>query len=348
MALVWDGKTFTNQAQFAAWLAARGGSYATWAGKHPDASAQLEGRGTVKDFTDQLQDEGIYKTQQAAAAGGSVADAAVRREALRKLAVQFGGDLGGIQDPYGDLDPATRDIAAHNPFSTIAQLQRDARLGRGSIRASLSARGVRGPNDRVTGLSPGGEYDAQMGGLANRTGLADYGATNDINDRIEQAVGAFNTGEQTRLAAIPGQLDDAQKRLMDAGIRPAGGAASGSPAGGGFATPEGGFALPGQANPPMGLSGQVDPSQIPAVNPNVTPGYTGDPAKDPAYLRTKAHFDAQNTNLGIIANRQNNTKPGGGTYFKPWQYATPGYMGGSGASAVKDPFKQKLVKVPAL
>lgn len=346
MALVWDGKTFTNQAQFAAWLAARGGSYATWAGKHPDASAQLEGRGTVKDFTDQLQDEGIYKTQQAAAAGGSVADAAVRREALRKLAVQFGGDLGGIQDPYGDLDPATRDIAAHNPFSTVAQLQRDARLGRGSIRASLSARGVRGPNDRVTGLSPGGEYDAQMGGLANRTGLADYGATNDINDRIEQAVGAFNTGEQTRLAAIPGQLDDAQKRLMDAGSRPAGAAAPGVGAGTPVAAGVDAFGKTLQA-PPMGLSGTFDSSR-PAGPSTSTPGWTGPPDQDPAYLKVKAHFDAQNTNLGIMANRANNTKPGGGTYFKPWQYATPGYMGGSGASAVKDPFKQKLVKVPGL
>lgn len=39
--LVWGGESFTSRAQFEHWLAARGGSYAAWAEKHPAAAARL-------------------------------------------------------------------------------------------------------------------------------------------------------------------------------------------------------------------------------------------------------------------------------------------------------------------
>jgi hypothetical protein len=42
--LVWGGESFNSRVEFEAWLVLRGGSYQTWAARHPTAAAKLEGR----------------------------------------------------------------------------------------------------------------------------------------------------------------------------------------------------------------------------------------------------------------------------------------------------------------
>jgi hypothetical protein len=41
-AVTWSGRVFLHQDDLASWLAARGGSYATWAELHPAAAYELE------------------------------------------------------------------------------------------------------------------------------------------------------------------------------------------------------------------------------------------------------------------------------------------------------------------
>lgn len=42
--VVWGGEAFSNPGELAQWLRARGLAYETWAARHPNAAARLEGR----------------------------------------------------------------------------------------------------------------------------------------------------------------------------------------------------------------------------------------------------------------------------------------------------------------
>jgi|SRR5262245_19280617 len=78
-----------------------------------------------------------------AAAKRAEADAfANRREAIRSAFVRYGGDLTGWTDKYGDIDQATRDLAAGNQYSTLASLSRDMANNQRAMRQQLAARGM--------------------------------------------------------------------------------------------------------------------------------------------------------------------------------------------------------------
>src|SRR5215471_14787061 len=69
----------------------------------------------------------------------------IRRAAIRQGIINYGGDLSGWTDKYGDIDAATRKAAAANQYSTLAQLARSpptrARCASSSLPAGCSLPG---------------------------------------------------------------------------------------------------------------------------------------------------------------------------------------------------------------
>lgn len=78
-------------------------------------------------------DLGFYTTQIEAA----------RRNAVRKAIIQAGLDPGGV----GDVDDLTRQAAAENQFSTMAEVGRGRTRGRTDAAAALAARGILGTGE---------------------------------------------------------------------------------------------------------------------------------------------------------------------------------------------------------
>lgn len=86
-------------------------------------------------------DPGYIAATNAAKAAEATA-AASRREAIRQQYIQYGGDLAGWTDKYGDIDQATRDLASKNQYSQLSQLARQLALNTRQTRQQLAARGM--------------------------------------------------------------------------------------------------------------------------------------------------------------------------------------------------------------
>lgn len=77
--------------------------------------------------------------------------ASMRKEALRQLVIRYGG-MGKVQDPYGDIDQGTLDLAAGNQFSDTKRLQKNYELGIEGFKKSLAARQAVDSGDLQYGL----------------------------------------------------------------------------------------------------------------------------------------------------------------------------------------------------
>lgn len=87
-----------------------------------------------------------YQQALAASQAAEAADAASRKAAIQQMLVQFGLVPGGFQDPYGDVDQTTRDLAAANTASGIsasARLLQALKDAQKSSVSQLTARGLR-------------------------------------------------------------------------------------------------------------------------------------------------------------------------------------------------------------
>lgn len=100
------------------------------------------------------QDPAFSALKQSLSAQG-IQDASQRRAATNQALIQYGGlpdfahaaqQLGLSADALkmlqGDIDPATAGLAAHNQFSTEAELQRQENQAMRALRNNLAARGA--------------------------------------------------------------------------------------------------------------------------------------------------------------------------------------------------------------
>lgn len=124
-----------------------------------------------------------YQTAKAGADLSLSNAAAQRRAALRQLVLNYGG-MGGLQDPYGDVDQATLDAASNNPYSQLKQLSRNYDQSVEAFKRQLAARGA-----------------LQSGDLGYGIGQLDYGRGQSEYDLGQQmlsgAQGAVNTYKGT-------------------------------------------------------------------------------------------------------------------------------------------------------
>lgn len=127
--------------------------------------------------------------------------AARRKAALQALAVRYGGLGGGFKDAYGDIDPATLDLAKGNQLSDTARLSRNYSQGVEAMKRALAARRGLQSGELTHGLQQAdfaraaSEYD-----LGQEFSNAAQGAINDYLS-AESAVrrgeaGAISEAEQ--------------------------------------------------------------------------------------------------------------------------------------------------------
>lgn len=220
--VVWGGRTFSTPQQLAAWLAARGANYKTWAANHPAAAASLEGRSSTLPGTGDANPQGGAQTYQDLISGEPIgayergqleaqnaAAAAQRAAAVKDAITRYGGLPPGFQDPYGDL-AGLGNIPQNNAYSTLSQLTREFTHQRGNLNADLAARGVLSSGEKTLG-------DQEIGyqeGMARQNAL----------DQLLQQIGGIDTqyaqGAADRAQQLSQIYNDAMQRLIDAGISP--------------------------------------------------------------------------------------------------------------------------------
>lgn len=101
---------------------------------------QLSG-GSVPDYASLIQNDPAYLMWQNNSQLDLATAAAQRREALRKLAIQYGGLAPGTKDLYGDIDQGTLELAGKNEYSDKARLARTYAQGIEAFKRALAARG---------------------------------------------------------------------------------------------------------------------------------------------------------------------------------------------------------------
>jgi hypothetical protein len=98
----------------------------------------------------------------------NAADEAAAGEAIKAMAVGWGGDLSDLVK-QGLIDQKTADVAKENQFSQMAELQRNLDIGRGQLQSQLAARGI-----LSSGALAGGESEInRQFQKESTTGLAD-------------------------------------------------------------------------------------------------------------------------------------------------------------------------------
>jgi hypothetical protein len=105
---------------------------------------------------------------------------AQRREALRRLAIQYGGIAPGAKDVYGDIDQGTLELAQKNEYSDTNRLKRTYGQSIEAFKRARAARGALQSGDLGHGLHQASvmqgerEYD-----LGNAFANAAQGAVNN-------------------------------------------------------------------------------------------------------------------------------------------------------------------------
>ena len=154
------------------------------------------------DYNTLLKSNPVYvaAANNASAAAGS-ADAQ-RRAAVRAAFIKYGGAMpNGWSDQYGDIDQATRDAAAANQNSTLAQLKANYDQGVNQFKRALAARHM---------LSSG-ELNYGQDQLDRGYSQQQYDASNQflggVNDVYGQYAGVLGQNARDMQNAVQGSLD---------------------------------------------------------------------------------------------------------------------------------------------
>lgn len=240
MAVKWGGKSFNTSGELAKWLASRGGSYATWAGKHQGAAAKLDPgpARSVPAFQNQIQNEGIFASQNAQSAANTAVSQSDGRAAIDAAAVDLGYAPAGL-----GIGEAAQRLASVNPYSQKAFIDKAAKGSHGMNMGDAAARGVVGSGGVALRA---GEIEFDRGHKMFQANRDFMGIVADANRR---------NAETTREGAMDvyGNLGDATDRLMNSSFRPAAGAAAG--AGGATGRPAAGIAPPNVQGVTFGRDG---------------------------------------------------------------------------------------------
>lgn len=92
-----------------------------------------------------------FAQQQAAIEAQRAAAAADRKATIKDLLIAFGMVPEGFEDPYGDIDQTTRDLAkakTDSGLSAVARMREALQLGQRDSSRDLTSRGLRRSGDR--------------------------------------------------------------------------------------------------------------------------------------------------------------------------------------------------------
>jgi hypothetical protein len=143
-----------------------------------------------------------YQAAKAGADRSLASAAAARRAALRQLVLSYGG-IGGLTDTYGDIDQATLDAAAANPYSDIARAKGSYNTGVEAFRRSLAARGALQSGDLGYG----------QGRLDYQRGQAEYDLANQFSTGAGNAVNAYAGAEGDYYSRLAQAIRDAAQTV---------------------------------------------------------------------------------------------------------------------------------------
>lgn len=129
--------------------------------------------------------------------------ASARQAALRTLAMRYGGLPSGFKDTYGDIDPATVELAKGNQYSQVANLDRAYNDNVLATKRSLAARGALQSGELGYGLD--------RANLARAQGEYDLG--NAFSDAANSAVTGYLAAEQAARKANADALAVAEKNV---------------------------------------------------------------------------------------------------------------------------------------
>jgi hypothetical protein len=148
-----------------------------------------------------LESDPAYAQAQTDATQSAGDAAATRTAAIQQAILQFGGVPEGFQDAYGDATPA--DIAAGqaNPYSQLAQAQRQEGQTEESDRQGEAANGSIFSGQTPTDMgNENYNYGATLSGLGQQFGQA-----------AQNAIGAYTGQLSTNQTNLTNALFDAEK-----------------------------------------------------------------------------------------------------------------------------------------
>jgi len=127
--------------------------------------------------------------------------AAARRAAVQQAYINYGGALPpGMTDAYGDIDPATKALAAANQFSTVRTLGRQNDLAVQQAQNALAARGALHSGDLGQQLSDlANQYAAAQQAAGTQFGT-DYGT--NVANLYTNPMSDYNAGYGTMLGGV--------------------------------------------------------------------------------------------------------------------------------------------------
>ncbi len=134
--------------------------------------------------------------------------ATARTAAIRQAALQYGGLPPGFADKYGDVDSATLDASANNPYSSVAQNDRTYHQADYAMKQALAARGA---------LSSG-QLPTNLANQSYQHGLDLYNLANNFGSTVNTAIGNYTGVLGANRTNIANALLQAQH---DASVNPA-------------------------------------------------------------------------------------------------------------------------------
>jgi len=156
------------------------------------------GGGYNPDYGALIQSDPAYLAAQAAAEKAKGDAAATRKQSLQQALIQYGGLPANFNDQYGDIDQATKDLAAGNQFSVLANLAKNYAQSTDQFKRGLAARGALQSGDLGYGLDQLEQgYGQQKYDAANQFG-------SQINNVLGQYNGVINGNAQAMASAIQG------------------------------------------------------------------------------------------------------------------------------------------------
>lgn len=144
-------------------------------------SINLSG-GYNPDYGALIQSDPAYLAAKAAADKAKGDAAAQRKQMLQQALIGYGGLPANFNDQYGDIDQATKDAAANNQFSVLANLAKNYSQSTEQFKRGLAARGALQSGDLNYGLDQ----------LEQGYGQQKYDAANQFGSQINSALNAYN------------------------------------------------------------------------------------------------------------------------------------------------------------
>lgn len=166
----------------------------------PPQNPTISVGGYTPDYNNLITNDPAYQAAKAAADQAQANAGSMRKQQLRDALIRYGGLPSGFTDTYGDLDQATKDAAAANQNSTLAQLAANYGKSQEQFRRSLAARGALQSGDLNYGQDQ----------LDQAYGQQRYDAANAFGNEANQALAAYMGVLQGNANSLAGAIGQAE------------------------------------------------------------------------------------------------------------------------------------------